>query len=111
MTLFISMKNIPDFTPSTICIIIKTYINVSFYGEFIIVLIDANMSPNTVYLSCTCHTQHRINPKCHHMLTNKNSRKGLSTEDQKINRKKNRDDTCYFPQKYFYYTTTMENLS
>ena len=74
--LFISMKNIPDFTPSTICIIIKTYINVSFYGEFIIVLIDANMSPNTVYLSCACHTQHRINPKCHHMLTNKNSRKG-----------------------------------
>ena len=59
-----------------LCIIIKAYINVSFYGEFIIVLIDANMSPTTVYLSCTCHTQHRINPKCHHMLTNKNSRKG-----------------------------------
>ena len=35
----------------------------------------------------------------------------MSIEDQKINRKKNRDDTCYFPQKYFYYTTTMENLS
>ena len=64
------------YTPSIICMIIKTYINVSFYGEFIIVLIDANMSPITVYLSCACHTQHRINPKCHHMLTNKNSRKG-----------------------------------